>query len=116
VSFLQRGYDTDLAKGLSVQGMTAEEACQNKGERTDVTCPTCESPMKIQVRRRDGVPFLGCSRFPKCKKGISAWGDGTHVPKGDVTKEREDAQHVFDDSFYGYGEFDWRSFAGGYDL
>jgi DNA topoisomerase-1 len=29
------------------------------------TCPECDSPMKVRVAR--GKPFLGCSKYPKCK-------------------------------------------------
>lgn len=37
---------------------------------TDLPCPTCESPLNL----RNGVrgPWLGCSRFPKCR-GRGKW-------------------------------------------
>ncbi len=39
---------------------------------TDLPCPTCEAPMNL----RGGVrgPWLGCSRFPKCR-GRGKWTD-----------------------------------------
>ncbi len=39
---------------------------------TDLPCPTCESPLNL----RSGVrgPWLGCSRFPKCR-GRGKWQD-----------------------------------------
>ena len=41
---------------------------------TDLPCPKCEAPMNL----RDGIrgPWLGCSRFPKCR-GRGKW---TEVP------------------------------------
>lgn len=39
---------------------------------TDLPCPTCQSPLNL----RNGVrgPWLGCSRFPKCR-GRGKWAD-----------------------------------------
>ncbi|MFI4872739.1 MAG: type I DNA topoisomerase [Phycisphaerales bacterium JB061] len=39
---------------------------------TDMPCPTCESPLNL----RDGArgPWLGCSRFPKCR-GRGKWSE-----------------------------------------
>ncbi|MBZ0173303.1 MAG: topoisomerase DNA-binding C4 zinc finger domain-containing protein, partial [Phycisphaerales bacterium] len=39
---------------------------------TDLPCPTCESPLNL----RDGLrgPWLGCSRFPKCR-GRGKWAE-----------------------------------------
>ena len=39
---------------------------------TDLPCPTCESPLNL----RDGArgPWLGCSRFPKCR-GRGKWAE-----------------------------------------
>ena len=51
---------------------------------TDLPCPTCQSPMNL----RNGVrgPWLGCSRFPKCR----GRGKGAEVPEA-RRKEREAA-------------------------
>ncbi len=39
---------------------------------TDIPCPKCQSPMNL----REGIrgPWLGCSRFPKCR-GRGKWAD-----------------------------------------
>jgi DNA topoisomerase-1 len=39
---------------------------------TDIPCPKCQSPMNL----RDGIrgPWLGCSKFPKCR-GRGKWAD-----------------------------------------
>ncbi|MHC4990930.1 MAG: DNA topoisomerase family protein, partial [Planctomycetota bacterium] len=37
---------------------------------TDLPCPTCESPLNLRRGKRG--PWLGCSRFPKCR-GRFAW-------------------------------------------
>ncbi len=31
------------------------------------TCPECGSPMRVQINRRRGNYFLGCTQYPKCK-------------------------------------------------
>ena len=31
------------------------------------TCPRCGDAMVRRIRRSDGTPFLGCSRFPQCR-------------------------------------------------
>ncbi len=38
-----------------------------KPEETDIVCDKCGKPMLIRKRRRDGVEFLACSGYPKCK-------------------------------------------------
>ena len=52
----------------------------------DLQCPKCEAPMNL----RDGVrgPWLGCSRFPKCRGRLS-W---TKLPD----EQREDLQKRLD--------------------
>lgn len=30
-------------------------------------CPACGQPLVARFRRSDGLPFLGCSRFPDCR-------------------------------------------------
>ncbi|QQS08940.1 MAG: type I DNA topoisomerase [Phycisphaerales bacterium] len=39
---------------------------------TDIPCPTCESPLHLRTGTRG--PWLGCSRFPKCR-GRGKWND-----------------------------------------
>ncbi len=37
---------------------------------TDLTCPKCGAPMNLRIGKRG--PWLGCSKFPKCR-GRMAW-------------------------------------------
>ena len=56
---------------------------------TDLECPKCQAPMNL----REGVrgPWLGCSRFPKCR-GRLAW---TKLEEATQKRlEQELAQHV----------------------
>ena len=39
---------------------------------TDLPCPTCESPLNLREGARG--PWLGCSRFPKCR-GRGKWAE-----------------------------------------
>lgn len=34
---------------------------------TDEVCPRCGAPLVRHRRKRDGQPFFGCSRFPRCR-------------------------------------------------
>ena len=34
-------------------------------------CPTCNSPMRLQQNRSTGTYFLGCTRYPDCKKSLN---------------------------------------------
>jgi DNA topoisomerase I len=43
------------------------------------TCPECGSPMRLQLNRRRGNYFLGCSTYPKCK--------GTRQPSAELLEQ-----------------------------
>jgi DNA topoisomerase I len=43
------------------------------------TCPECGSPMRLQLNRRRGNYFLGCSKYPKCK--------GTRQPSAELLEQ-----------------------------
>lgn len=30
-------------------------------------CPLCGAPLKLNINRRDGSQFLGCTHFPVCR-------------------------------------------------
>ena len=58
----------------------AHENPQNRPEQLDVSlsndsdskdknrvCPRCGAPMVLRKRKTDGLPFWGCSQFPKCR-------------------------------------------------
>ncbi|MBS0188728.1 MAG: topoisomerase DNA-binding C4 zinc finger domain-containing protein, partial [Planctomycetes bacterium] len=51
---------------------------------TDLPCPTCEAPLNL----RNGVrgPWLGCSRFPKCR-GRGKWADLPEAQRTDLEKK-----------------------------
>jgi DNA topoisomerase-1 len=50
---------------------------------TDLPCPTCESPLNL----RDGLkgPWLGCSRFPKCR-GRGKWAELPEAKRAELEK------------------------------
>jgi DNA topoisomerase-1 len=56
---------------------------------TDLPCPTCEAPLNL----RDGVrgPWLGCSRFPKCR-GRGKWAELDETKKAALEKRL--AEHL----------------------
>ncbi len=51
---------------------------------TDLPCPICESPLNL----RNGVrgPWLGCSRFPKCR-GRGKWAELDEAKRTDLEKQ-----------------------------
>jgi DNA topoisomerase-1 len=51
---------------------------------TDLPCPTCEAPLNL----RSGVrgPWLGCSRFPKCR-GRGKWADLPEAKRAALEKQ-----------------------------
>jgi DNA topoisomerase-1 len=51
---------------------------------TDLPCPTCQSPLNL----RNGVrgPWLGCSRFPKCR-GRGKWNELDPAKRADLEKQ-----------------------------
>lgn len=53
---------------------------------TDLPCPTCEAPLNL----RNGVrgPWLGCSRFPKCR-GRGKWTELEDDKKAELEKALE---------------------------
>ncbi|MFG0247163.1 MAG: DNA topoisomerase [Phycisphaerales bacterium JB052] len=51
---------------------------------TDLPCPTCESPLNLRNGARG--PWLGCSRFPKCR-GRGKWAGLDEAIKSDLEKQ-----------------------------
>ncbi len=53
---------------------------------TDLPCPTCQSPMNL----RNGLkgPWLGCSRFPKCR-GRGKWAEVDEKKRQELEKALE---------------------------
>ncbi len=52
-------------------------------------CPQCGSQMKERVRRSDGAPFWGCSRFPKCRGIVDIEKAENQEEKGNITNFSE---------------------------
>ncbi len=54
---------------------------------TDLKCPTCESPLNL----RNGLkgPWLGCSRFPKCR-GRGKWAEVEEKKRAELEKQLEE--------------------------
>ncbi len=59
---------------------------------TDMPCPTCESPLNLRSGARG--PWLGCSRFPKCR-GRGKWADLEDKKKAELKGklERHEKEH-----------------------
>ncbi len=53
---------------------------------TDLPCPTCSSPLNLRSGARG--PWLGCSRFPKCR-GRGKWTELDEKQKAALTRELE---------------------------
>jgi DNA topoisomerase-1 len=47
------------------------------------TCPECGSAMRLQINKRRGNYFLGCTQYPKCK--------GTRQPSPEVLEQLSSA-------------------------
>jgi DNA topoisomerase-1 len=56
---------------------------------TDLKCPVCEAPLNLRAGLRG--PWLGCSRFPKCR-GRGKWTDLPEARRAALEKELE--QHA----------------------
>ena len=69
-TILEEGESTDVGVILNLDKKGHVTAPSPPPLETDLPCPTCESPLNL----RDGVrgPWLGCSRFPKCR-GRGKW-------------------------------------------
>ncbi len=46
---------------------------------TGIACETCNKPMVIKKRRRDGAEFLACSGYPECKNASDFERDGDKI-------------------------------------
>ncbi len=59
---------------------------------TDLPCPTCSSPLNLRSGARG--PWLGCSRFPKCR-GRGKWTELDDKLKAELTRKLEahEAEH-----------------------
>jgi len=79
------GSDTDACDGiLNIDKKGFVVAPSQPALLTDLPCPKCEAPMNL----RNGIrgPWLGCSRFPKCR------GRGKWAEVSDETRQPLEAQ------------------------
>lgn len=53
---------------------------------TELPCPTCQSPLNLRSGLRG--PWLGCSRFPKCR-GRGKWAELDEATRADLTAKLE---------------------------
>lgn len=53
---------------------------------TELPCPTCQSPLNLRNGLRG--PWLGCSRFPKCR-GRGKWAELDEATRADLLKKME---------------------------
>ncbi len=69
---VQYGAETDPCTGiLNLDKKTGQTVAPSRPPyATELECPKCESPMNLRTGARG--PWLGCSRFPKCR-GRLAW-------------------------------------------
>lgn len=72
----------------------SEPQKQAPGERFDLVCGECQSPMNLRPSKYGW--FYGCSRFPECSGTHGAHKDGAPlgVPADKVTKQRRIEAHA----------------------
>jgi DNA topoisomerase-1 len=83
---LEEGEPNDVGIILNIDKKGHVTAPSRPPLETDLPCPTCESPLNL----RDGVrgPWLGCSRFPKCR-GRGKWAELEEKKKAELEKALE---------------------------
>ncbi|MEZ6317137.1 MAG: topoisomerase DNA-binding C4 zinc finger domain-containing protein [Phycisphaerales bacterium] len=71
-TYLEEGESNDVGMILNIDKKGYVAAPSPPPLETDLPCPTCEAPLNL----RSGVrgPWLGCSRFPKCR-GRGKWSE-----------------------------------------
>ncbi len=85
---LEKGEDTSIGVILNLDKKGKVVAPSPPPLVTDLPCPVCEAPLNL----RGGVrgPWLGCSRFPKCR-GRGKWAELPEAQRADL--ERRLAEH-----------------------
>ena len=85
-TILEDGESNDVGIILNIDKKGFVTAPSQPPLETDLPCPTCESPLNL----RDGVrgPWLGCSRFPKCR-GRGKWAELEPAKKEALEKALE---------------------------
>jgi DNA topoisomerase-1 len=83
---LEEGESQDVGLILNIDKKGQVAAPSVPALLTDLPCPTCEAPLNL----RSGVrgPWLGCSRFPKCR-GRGKWTELSDTQREDLEKQLE---------------------------
>ena len=86
---LNEGEGPDVGLILNIDKKGHVQAPSTPALDTELPCPKCESPLNL----RDGVrgPWLGCSRFPKCR-GRGKWAELPEDQRTALTKRLENHQ------------------------
>ncbi len=86
-TILEDGESNDVGIILNIDKKGHVTAPSQPPLVTDLPCPTCEAPLNL----RDGVrgPWLGCSRFPKCR-GRGKWAELEADKKAALEKQLAD--------------------------
>jgi DNA topoisomerase-1 len=69
---LNDGEDQEMGMILNIDKKGHVVAPSRPPLETDLPCPTCEAPLNLRSGARG--PWLGCSRFPKCR-GRGKWSE-----------------------------------------
>lgn len=85
-TMLEDGESNDVGIILNIDKKGHVTAPSPPALETDLPCPTCEAPLNL----RDGLrgPWLGCSRFPKCR-GRGKWAEIEPAKKEALEKQLE---------------------------
>jgi len=83
---LNDGEKPDVGMILNIDKKGRVQAPSPPALNTDLPCPKCQSPLNL----RDGVrgPWLGCSRFPKCR-GRGKWAEVAEPQRKALEKQLE---------------------------
>lgn len=88
---LEEGESQDAGMILNIDKKGHVNAPSPPPLLTDLACPKCESPLNL----RSGVrgPWLGCSRFPKCR-GRGKWAELDDATKSRLERELEQLERA----------------------
>lgn len=80
---LEDGESPDVGMILNIDKKGHVTAPSPPPLETDLPCPKCEAPLNLREGARG--PWLGCSRFPKCR-GRGKWADLEDGKRADLEK------------------------------
>ena len=71
------------------------------GSHSSVTtpnCPSCEGPMVLRTKRRDGTSFWGCRRYPACEGTRDVGSDSREFQIEDAPESSAQVRVLWDDA------------------